>query len=121
MMRAIAVCLLLITGSVLQAKEIKCPAMREGKKLSDAAFFEWMSVSANRTMATDRRALPPDESRLEGEDWFQRWDVSHAVEAGGLQMVCKYLGVKKGLFLEVKNVSVCALTKKAGKVEVVCN
>jgi hypothetical protein len=100
--------------SALHAEVVTCPAKREGKKLTDAAFFEW-------TTASDRTTLVPDESRAEGDDWFQSWYVTHAVEGNGLQMVCKYQGVKAGLFIEVsKKVSVCTLTKKSGVVEVGC-
>jgi hypothetical protein len=100
--------------SALHAEVVTCPAKREGKKLTDAAFFEW-------TTASDSTTLVPDESRAEGDDWFQSWYVTHAVEGNGLQMVCKYQGVKAGLFIEVsKKVSVCTLTKKSGVVEVGC-
>jgi len=120
-MRAVFICLLLTIASGLQAEAVNCPAIRDGKKLTDAAFFEWTSASNTRTMASDRKTLMPDESRVEGDDWFQSWDVTHAVEGNGLQMVCKYQGLKAGLFIEVsEKVSVCTLTKKAGMVTVGC-
>ena len=72
-------------------------------------------------MASDRRPMIPDETRAVGDDWFQSWDVTHAVEGNGWQMVCKYQGLKAGLFIEVsEKVSVCTLTKKAGMVTVGC-
>jgi hypothetical protein len=114
MMRKAAACLLLMMVSALHAAVVNCPATRDGKKLTDAAFFEGMSAS-------DRRMLIPDESRVEGHDWFQSWDVTHAVQGNGLQMVCEYQGVKAGLFIEVsEKVSACTLTKKAGVVAVGC-
>jgi hypothetical protein len=120
-MRKVVVCLFLMMVSALQAEVVTCPAKRDGKKLSDAAFFEWTTASATRTMASDRTTLVPDESRAEGDDWFQSWSVTHAVEGNGLQMVCKDQGVKAGLFIEVsKKVSVCTLRKKFGVVEVGC-
>ena len=120
-MRVTAICLWLMMVGGLQAEAVNCPATRDGKKLTDAAFFEWMSTSDKRTLANDRKTLMPDESRIEGDDWFQSWNVSYAVEGNGLQMVCKYQGVKAGLFIEVsQKVSVCTLTKKAGVVTVGC-
>ncbi len=120
-MRKVAICLFLMMVSALHAEAVNCPATRDGKKLTDAAFFEWTSASARRTLASDRTTLVPDESRVEGDDWFQSWNVTHAVAGNGLQMVCKYQGVRAGLFIEVsEKVSVCTLTKKAGVVAVGC-
>ena len=120
-MRKIIICLFLMMVSAAHAEVVNCPAFREGKKLTDAAFFEWTSSSAGRTMENDRKPLAPDESRAEGEDWFQRWAVTHAVKGYGLQMVCEYQGLKAGLFIEVgEKVSACTLTKKAGVVKVGC-
>ena len=120
-MRKVVIALFLIMVSASQAEVINCPSTREGKKLTDAAFFEWTTASASRTMAVDRMPLMPDDSRIEGDDWFQIWAVTHAVEGYGLQMVCKYQGLKAGLFIEVsEKVSVCTLTKKAGVVTAGC-
>lgn len=119
-MRLSIVWLLLTITAGLPAEVVNCPATREGKKLTNAVFNEWVSSSPSRTEAADRRALMPDESRVEGDDWFQSWEVTHAVKGNGLQMICQYSGVKAGLFVEVKDVSVCTLTKKAGVVTAGC-
>jgi hypothetical protein len=120
-MRSVVVCLLLVIANALDAEVVHCPATRDGKNLTDAAFFEWTSASDKRTLARDRRVLAPDESLVDGDDWFQIWNVTHAAKGNGLQMVCKYQGVKAGLFIEVsKKVSVCTLMKKAGVVTVEC-
>jgi hypothetical protein len=87
-MRKVVICLVLTIVSSIHAEVITCPTKREGKKLTDAAFFEWMTASLTRTMASDRTTLVPDESRVDGEDWFQTWYVTKAVEGNGLQMVC---------------------------------
>ena len=120
-MRNVGICLFLVMVTGLNAEVVSCPATRDGKKLTDAAFFEWTSASVTRTEASDRRPLMPDESRVEGDDWFQSWNVTHPIEGNGLQMVCKYQGVKAGPFVEVREkVSVCTLTRKAGLVTVGC-
>ena len=59
--------------------------MKQGKPLTDGAFFEGLSP-------IDKTPLMPTESRADGEDWFQTWDVTHVKEERGLQMVCKYQG-----------------------------
>ncbi len=120
-MRSFALCIFLMMVAASHAQVVSCPATRKGKKLTDAAFFEWRSASDTRTMASDRNAMMPDETRVQGDDWFQTWNVTHAIGGNGLQMVCKYQGVKSGLFIEVcEKVSVCTLTKKAGVVAVGC-
>jgi hypothetical protein len=119
-MRIVVGWVLLILAGRLQAEVVNCPATREGKKLTNAVFYEWLSSSDNRTLEKDRRALMPDGSKVEGEDWFQTWDVTHAVEGNGLQMICQYSGVKAGLFIEIKKVSVCTLTRKSGVVTAGC-
>ena len=120
-MRIVGICLVLVLASRLNAEVVSCPATRDGKRLTDAAFSEWTSSSDTRTMGNDRRTLVPDESRVEGDDWYQSWNVTHSVEGNGLQMVCKYQGVKAGLFVEVhQKVTVCTLTKKFGLVTVGC-
>jgi hypothetical protein len=106
----------------LQLEVVHCPSTQDGKKLTDAAFFEWTSANKNRSSSMDRRTLMPDDSRVEGADWFQSWNVTHAVEGNGLQVVCKYQGVAAGLAIEVSDkVSFCKLTKKSGLVGVGCN
>ncbi len=120
-MKRLIFCTALVIASVAKGQCISCPATHNGKKLTNAIFDEWLSASSNRSMALDRRTLMPEESRVEGEDWFQRWDVTHAVTGNGLQMICQYQGLPAGLFIEVKeNVSVCTLTKKNGAVTVGC-
>ena len=120
-MRKRVFCLLLLVAGGLRAEVVTCPAARDGKKLTNAVFDEWMSASENRTMARDRKTLMPDESRVEGDDWYQTWYVTHAIEGNGLQMICQYQGAKSALFVDVKQkVSVCTLTKKAGLLTVGC-
>jgi hypothetical protein len=107
--------------SALHAQVLTCPAKREGKNLTGASFFEWTTDSPTRTMADDRTPLAPAEARAEGDDWFQSWNVTHAISGYGLQMVCQYQCVKAGLFIEVaQKVSICTLTKKSGVAETEC-
>jgi len=120
-MRKSRVWIFLIMVSALHAQVVTCPAEREGKKLTGASFFEWTTDIPTRTDPNDRIPLRPDEARAEGDDWFQSWNVTHAISGYGLQMVCQYQGVKAGLFIEVaKKVSVCTLTKKSGVVDAEC-
>jgi hypothetical protein len=110
-MKLLAIGLLLMMGGLSRAEVVSCPAMKEGKKLTDASFFEGSSP-------IDKTALEPNQSRVEGENWFQSWDMTHVNERRGLQMVCKYRGIPAGTFIMVKKASVCTLTKKSGVVVV---
>ena len=112
-MKALVVGVLLLIGTPLLAEVVRCPALKQRKPLTDGAFFEGSSP-------TNKTALRPEESRVDGEDWFQTWDVTHVNEDRGLQMVCKYQGVREGTFIMIKKATLCTLTKKAGHVEVGC-
>ena len=120
-MKKVALTFLLLFVCHAYAQTVSCPATHEGKKLTNVVFDEWESNSPSRSMALDRKTLMPDESRVDGNDWFQSWDVRHAISGNGLQMICQYQGLPAGLFIELKErVSVCTMMKKAGKVTAEC-